>query len=457
MVYVKKTAFRYDAGKYETLTEETVKDLIWRYCEEEAVREHARLEKIRKEAEEKEGKPVKPPQVYVQLVNNAALAVRSRCRLPDATLPNTWLIDQPLFTGPPLAVSNGILDLSSRKLCLHTPDYFALTRLPVAFDAAAPQPAKFLSLLSELSCGDPQWVAVMQEVFGACLDSGLAWKHFTALTGESDTGKTVVLSVLRTLLGTGNYSAESLAQITTNRFGTFPLFGKLANIMGDENTFDRANEGKLKALTGGDAVSFEEKHKTPFFGPNTAKVVFGCNTVPEFEDQSEGVWNRLLILPLKKVIPKERQRPEMLTAGFWADELPGILNWSLDGLDRYRSNRGVTEAKAVVRAVKSHRADSDPARRFLTENYYDPGDGEPMVSSEGPYAHYRNWFGKHGYDEKKYLLNSIAFGKRVRSVFKGAYAKAVRSGKRVVWTWIGFTTRMPRVGVETDDEQAAAM
>jgi putative DNA primase/helicase len=69
-------------------------------------------------------------------------------------------------------------------------------------------------------------------------------------------------------------------------------------------------------------------------------------------------------------VPPEHKNPATLTDGYWAEELSGVLDWALDGLERFLSNRGQCTRSAACEAVKcEYRQDSNPARRFLLENY----------------------------------------------------------------------------------------
>ena len=452
VMFVKKTGFFHDDGHYSATEIETIDDRCWTLAEREALAEYERrlAEYEGGEAEEDEEPPT-APQVTIPIVNNMVRAVRSATRFPDSTLPGAWLAE-PEFEGPPLCVANGILNLRTRELFPHSPWLFTLTKIPVDYDPAAPKPLKFFRLLKELSCHDPDWILVMQEVFGACLDATLPWKRFTAFVGVGDNGKTVVLNVLRTLLGQGNHSAQTLAQLTGSQFGTFPLFGRLANIVGDESGFDVVKEGRLKELTGVEAIAFEQKNKTPFYGPNTAKLLFGCNKLPPFVDDTEGVWNRLIILPFEFVVPREQKKPAMLLPDFWAAELPGILNWALEGLQRVRDSDGTTEIDRVQHAVAAHRVESNAALRFLTECYKaaTTEEHEVFVIASAVYDHYRAWLKSHGYDEKKHLLNSIAFGKQVPKAFPLATRDSARvNGKPTrIWRDIRRATPHEEAGVD---------
>ncbi len=296
----------------------------------------------------------------------------------------------------------------------HSPDWFATARLPVAYDSGAPTPTKWLAFLSDVMEGDADRTAIIQELFGACLDRSYPAKWFAGLCGSGDNGKTVALVVLRALLGSTNCSAVNLDELTTNRFAAFALFGRLANIVGDQGHFESADEGRLKSLTGGDLVTFEQKGKDSFVAVNRAKLIFACNTMPTFSDRSEAIWNRLVAVPFEYTVPAAKKNPALLTVGYWADELPGILNWALDGLSRLRTQGRFTRSLMCESQKGQTRLDSNPARLFLAGRCEYTGDDTHELLVKELYEGYRSWCVDGGL---KYPLTRERFGHEVRSAF----------------------------------------
>jgi len=333
-----------------------------------------------------------------------------------------------------LGVANGLLD--KRTLRDHSPEWFSLAALPVPFQPKAPKPDRFLKVLGELLQGKEDLIALVQEIFGACLDPELTWKHFTAFVGPGDNGKSVVLAVLRAMLGADNYSGTPLQQLASNRFAAFTLFGKLANISGDESYFESADEGMIKALTGEAEMQFEQKNKTPFVGRNTAKLIFGCNAVPKFSDKSEATWNRLILVPFNYVVPASKKDPRLLDPKFWAAELPGVLLWSLEGLERYKRVGRVTFCQDAVKAAEVHRIESNPARLFILENYaLSPGG---IVPARDIFGAYRQWCDDHGYTHR---LTSVGLGHEIGRAFPDAVSKPTWFQGGTVQMWRGIRTQ----------------
>jgi putative DNA primase/helicase len=426
-----RTAFLYARDRYRVVGDPAVEDLAWGACEAAARKEYDRLRQADPAAV--------VPAVTTGMAAALVRAVRSRVRLPESVRLDSWIGED---RGPVLAVRNGLLRLPDRELRPHSPDWFSTAALPVAFDPAARPPARWLRVLNDLlpaegKCDTSDRILTLQEVFGVCLDRNAVFKHLVALVGDGDNGKSVVLAVLRSLLGNDNVSSASVRRLTTERFEVFQLFGRLANISGDEGYFESADESTLKALTGEDPVTFEQKHKDGFTDVNRAKMVFSCNTLPRFSDRSDALWNRLVVLPFSERVADAKKNPDLLRPDHWRDELPGVLNWALDGLDRYRASRRLTLSLSSVRAGDEARLDAQHHRRFLLENYqYAPNE---YTLGQRLYDEYRAWMERQGLEKR--TVSQPVFVKEIPRVIAGSKSAPRRVGDAVVRVWEGVGHR----------------
>ncbi len=354
------------------------------------------------------------PKVSQRLINDALGSLRARCRLPDGIELDVHLSDHEPRDW--LRVRNGILDLETVNLAPHDPDWFSLVRLPVTFETGAVEPKRWLEFLDEVMGSDSARIALLQEIFGWCLDRRSRLQHFVLLVGSGANGKGVYLHVLQGLLGRANCSAVGLSELSSgnHRFAAFGLLGKLANLKGDQAYIDSRDESALKELTGGDLFSFEQKGKQPIYNVNRAKLIFVCNQLPTFGDKSEGVWRRLIAIPFELVVLKERRNPAMLTDDYWSTEMPGILNWALAGLARLRASGQFGVPEICQRLSDQHRNDSNPARGFLLEHYEETGTEIDFVSNADVHGDYIRWCNTSGYIHK---LTSVAFGREVSTAF----------------------------------------
>ena len=142
----------------------------------------------------------------------------------------------------------------------------------------------------------------------------------------------------------------------------------MANLHADLSDSAVKMTGKLKMLTGGDLIPAEFKFGTPFTFVNHAKLIFSANKPPEIMEDTSGIWRhvRLIVFPYKfsgqgadKKLFKKLTTPE---------ELSGLLNWALEGLERLRANgwnfsntRGETEVR------EEYLRRSSPVQSFLMD------------------------------------------------------------------------------------------
>ena len=333
-------------------------------------------------------------------------AVRAANQMPDGT---------DATHGEPgmLAVGNGVLNLVTRQLSPHTPERFTISGLGVNYvpDATCPN---WLAFVNEVMQGDNEKAAVLQEIFGATLDAHLQTKFFALLPGTGDNGKSVALGVLRYVLGDANVAAVPLEDLSGNRFASHALLGALANVVGDQGYFESKDEGKLKQLTGGDLFTYEQKGRDPIRAVNRAKMVFACNTPPNFPDKSGAIWNRVIIVPFDWTCPSEKKNRAMLTPAFWEAELPGILNWMLDGLDRLKASGGFSHCATCLRDTAELRADSNPVAESLKELYVRAADDKSFVTTSAMLADVQRWLTENGYTQR---VNAKTLSAMVEQVF----------------------------------------
>jgi putative DNA primase/helicase len=169
----------------------------------------------------------------------------------------------------------------------------------------------------------------------------------------------------------------------------------------------------------------------------TAKLVVAANSRPKFLDSSEGLWRRLVAIPFRVVIPEAHQDKHI--ASKLLEELPGIFNWALIGLQRLQSRGVFTESELVRQAVAAYKLESNPARLFLTEYGLEAAPESEFVVFPELYAAYVHWCIANGH---KKIRPSTEFGKEVTAMFPdsetkqrtvhGARGVRVRTGLRSI-------------------------
>jgi putative DNA primase/helicase len=132
----------------------------------------------------------------------------------------------------------------------------------------------------------------------------------------------------------GQHSVASLTpqQMTSERFGGAELYGKWANIRNDIPASVIEDTGQFKEITAGDPIKAEEKYQDPFMFEPTAKHMFSANQLPDADTDDEAFFRRILLIAFPTTVPRGERDPKLDDK--LQGELPGILNWCLDGLQR---------------------------------------------------------------------------------------------------------------------------
>lgn len=264
-----------------------------------------------------------------------------------------------------VAVHNGLLDLRAGELRPLRPEDHALHRLPVAYDpeARCPRWRSFLEEVVDDESGRDQ----LQEYVGYCLAGGEPWlKKALMIFGPTDAGKTVFLETVERLFGEEANAAQTPQYLANERWGLHQLVGKPVNIRHDIDAARIQKLGKLKEIIDGNTVMAEQKGKDPYqFKPET-RHLFAANRAPQRAVDDEAFWNRWVTVVFPKSVPPEQQTPKNKLLSELTDELPGILNWALDGLDRLIKQDGFTDEQSPDEVRRLWEQYGTPVERFKT-------------------------------------------------------------------------------------------
>lgn len=216
----------------------------------------------------------------------------------------TWISDRQDKTENFTVFNNGIVDLTSRdlKLMKHTPEFFTLNRVDYDFDKTAQCPT-FLRFLNDIWGDDEELKMQLQEFMGYCLVADISLQKFAVFYGVSRGGKGTISDVLSNMVGQSNIAAPALPNLATNS-ALEEMSTKSLTLIPDAHSVASNNRdlvlSTLKAITGGDKVSFHEMYKGSRNTVFKTKVVLSTNNMPQFNDPSGALVNRMLVFPFLK-------------------------------------------------------------------------------------------------------------------------------------------------------------
>jgi P4 family phage/plasmid primase-like protien len=427
---------------YRKISDRDLRSKLAQVCKEEfdrlnleALERYEQVARCGQLAEDDKGPPL-AKKVSINLVSNVMQATAGLTNLSSSIDPMTWIPTRERKSY--IAMQNGILDVDAAiedrddYLLPHTADWFSTVCLPYDFNADATCP-KWNAFLEKNLEGDQERIAVLQEWAGYLLLPDTGYQRFLVLEGEGANGKSVYCAAIEAMLGAANVAHVPL-EVFGEKFELTATLDRLANVCGDAGELDKVAEGHIKAFTAGNPMSFGRKYLDAVERVPTARLMMAVNNRPRFSDRSDGVWRRMLLVPwLIQIGPGDRV-PNMDKPWWWEKqgELPGILLWAIEGLERLRRNSQFTHSKLCEEALDDYRAEMNPARKFLAEHLVRCETAK--IQAQQLYDHYVAWTTKHG----NRPLADTQLGKEVARVFRiGKKERPTIDGKRV-WVYPGI-------------------
>jgi putative DNA primase/helicase len=314
-----------------------------------------------------------------------------------------------------------LLHVGTRELLRHVPHFWNTVSVPFAYNVAAPEPRRWLAFLDELWPDDPDSIAALQEWFGYVLSGRTDLHKILLQVGPTRSGKGTIGRILERLLGKANVAAPTLASLGTN-FGLSPLLGKPLAVVSDARlagpNVHQVVE-RLLSVSGEDLITVDRKYREPWTGKLSSRFVILSNELPRFGDASGAIANRFVVLVMtRSFLHRENTR---LTEEL-ARELPGILGWSLDGLERLTRQGRFTEPQSSRDAILALQDLVSPKAAFVRDRC-EVGIGyEDLISDV--FAAWREWCEENGH--KPGSVQS--FGRDIRAVVPSLQAIRHRVG-----------------------------
>lgn len=287
---------------------------------------------------------------------NARKAFRAACLFAPA-LPA--LTDQVV-----IPTRSGYVHLIDADLQLKPadPDLGLTHCLECRFDAEGPSPARFLAFLERV-LPDAAVRARVQEYVGYTLLADARYQRAQFWLGEGANGKGVLANIVQALHG--RIAAMALDQLAG--FHLSVLVGA-SLVYVDEVPRKPIDEQRLKSMIAGERIPVDRKYRDPVSIHVRGKWLVLGNHLPAITDHSTGFWRRWDIVPFSVTIP-ERERAPMLAQTIIREELSGVLNWALEGLQRLQRRGGfdVVMPVAMTSMLREAKADTNSVIAWLDD------------------------------------------------------------------------------------------
>ncbi|NVK02595.1 MAG: hypothetical protein HWE12_13695 [Oceanospirillaceae bacterium] len=286
-------------------------------------------------------------------------------------------------------VLNGELHLKTNRwqLSPHNPQSYYQSVVPIEYDRAATAP-RFQQFLTEVFDGDDDAQEKAQcvlEMLGYTLVAHCKYEAFIVLIGQGANGKSVLLDLLRQMLGNA-FSAVQPIQFN-NKFQRAGMQGKLANIVSELPQGGMLPDDVVKAMVSGESVTVERKNQDPFEYNPFATLWFGTNHMPHTRDHSEGVFRRGRILQFNNCFDGSNRDPNLTDKLF--SERAGILNLALDAYAQVVTNGRVIDPPSSLAAKQMWSYNSDQIAQFISEEVV--VEAGARIRRSTLYERYRGW------------------------------------------------------------------
>ena len=347
-------------------------------------------------------------------------------------------VDAPLlWERPPvdtLNLLNGLLDLPSRALKLHTPEHLSPVQLQVTYDLTATCP-RWESFTARVLPDDCR--TLPYELVAASMRGDVSDQQAVLLVGSGENGKSTLLDAIVSFLGRENVASLALQRLELDKFSVVRLLGKLANICADLPSDHLTSTSTFKALTGGDRLTAERKFQGSFEFAPFARLLFSTNFYPQSKDSSQAFFRRWLVVPFDTIIEPHERTLDLSARLAESYELSGVLNQALSVLPAITSRGGFGQSETTRAAMMEFREMTDPLAAWLDR--YTALTPDRMVTKKDLLIAYNGVAESSG---RPPMSTKAFYGgvKRLRPTIREAQ-RTVRGG--VQWVFLGLELANP--------------
>lgn len=303
-------------------------------------------------------------KILLKYINNSVSSNRTEVIKYLEILAENKTLDSTKY----VLLDNGVLNLETKELLDYSPKYIIKNKIPHNYNPDAYHEL-LDKTLNKICCNNHELRLLMEEMIGYTLFRRNELRKCFILTGNGKNGKSTLLDILKELLGKENISSVSLDELN-DRFKTFQLDGKLANIGDDISDKYIEDNSVFKKLVTGETVNVERKGRDPYDFENYSKLIFSCNNLPRINDLSDGLKSRLMFIPFNAKFSADDSDydPFIKDKLMTNDSLEYLLKLGLDALNRTLYRKEFTKVKVVEDAWKEYERINNPILEFIEEH-----------------------------------------------------------------------------------------
>lgn len=363
----------------------------------------------------------------INLVGEVLSALKATQLLAVDDAP-AWIVQPTVPVSPAdiIPCSNGFLRISTRQVMPATPELFVTASLDFPVPASPEPPTEWLAFLAGIWPDDQHSQSSLAEAIGYMLTDATDQQKAFMLVGPKRSGKGTILRIIEALVGRHNKVSPSFNSLGTD-FGLAPLIGKRIAMISDARLSHRADQASITEnilrITGEDSVSVNRKFKDAWNGKLPTKFLVATNELPSFSDASAALASRFIIYRFTRsfIGSEDFGLTDRIKA-----ELPGILMWALDGLERMRLRGRLVQPVSGQGLADELEEMTSPVTQFV-EDVCIIGQAYTVPVSD-LFAVWVTWCHDNG---REHSGTVQVFGKQLTAAFPGITKdRIVTDGKR---------------------------
>ena len=319
----------------------------------------------------------------------AVITVLEGC--PEIRVPiNTWDSDCTILNTPA-----GIIDLKTGLLRERLAEDF-VTKVTDASPIDRPTPMfdRFMEETFPFDCWGKSQEQVIDFVLGMLslsITGEQLVQQFFFLWGSGANGKSVLLDIMRDLLGDYGITMKTSALMSGNHSGKdyeiARLDGVRMAVASELGRTDRWDEPLIKSITGDSTIPIRQIYGSPKETINQATLIIAGNHKPRFNGTDGGMVRRMVLIPFKAVVPKEARDPDLRSKIVNA-EGGAILHKLIERLVRVRTE-GLHQPEVIQAATDDYVSQNDDFQAFF-DDHCERLEGS-WVSTNDLYRIFRIW------------------------------------------------------------------
>jgi putative DNA primase/helicase len=307
-------------------------------------------------------------------------------------------------------LKNGTLSVGTDGVQLRgfNPEDFLRYQLAFDYDPSATA-TKWQAYLDDVQ-PDPEVQRVLAEAAALAFlpSSILKLEKIPVLYGSGSNGKSVFQDTFRAVLGRENVSGHSLKQLTGSENARADLQDRLINIASEIGGI--ADSEVFKLLASGEPVSAKILYQDVFTMEDYGRLVCNANKLPAEVENSPAFFRRFLIIPFSVTIDPAKKDTN-LSKKIVETELPGVLNWILEGLERLLKQNDFSPCAAADQALQLYRHESDNISLWLEDSSYQVSKAGHEQPAKTLFQEYRDYCKDEGFR----AVSSKTFGQRMQA------------------------------------------